>query len=811
MDLSKLNREQRIAAETLEGPVLILAGAGSGKTRALTYRVANLIDHGIPAWRILALTFTNKAAKEMKNRVADLIGAEAADEAWISTFHSTCARILRRDIEKIGYSRSFAIYDDDDQTRVIKEILKLENIDENFLPIREIRAKISDAKNKLLTPDEWFRTSARDRRSSMIHDVMCDYEKRMKTLNALDFDDLLMKTLELLADHPPVLQGYRERFRYVLVDEYQDTNKAQYELVRLITAESRNLCVVGDDDQSIYGWRGADIRNILDFEEDYPDAKVIKLEQNYRSTATILEAANQVIVHNEGRKDKRLWTEEGEGEKIELYRARDEHEESMWIAGEILRLAAAGSGYGETAILYRANAQSRVPEEMLMRSGIPYKVFGGQKFYERKEIKDILAYLRAIVNPADDISLRRIINVPKRGIGETTIEALAAAAREREVPIYAVLNDPPGSLGTRAAKNIGGFFQTMILLGAMKDGMGLTEFIDTVIEKTGLEEQYRKENTEEAQERIGNIQEFRNGIREYAESEAEATLEGYLENVALVTDLDRESDGRGYVTMMTLHSAKGLEFENVFIPGMEENLFPSMRSIGEENRLEEERRLMYVGITRARKRLFFSYATERMLYNQYSHNPPSRFLREIPARLIHANYSGAQGGYAAGRETAGGSGAGWGAGDGGASRGRAPYGSAAARGAGTGAAWNRPGNRFGDAAGNPGGTGRGPAAGTGAVGAIGQARLTIKGKTLGEIPGVSKGFGGTTVASAARGNEDAAMASLFQAGERVRHPKFGSGTVTAISGRGANTTITIAFDEGRERMFSLAVAPIVKI
>ena len=328
MDLSKLNREQRIAAETLEGPVLILAGAGSGKTRALTYRVANLIDHGIPAWRILALTFTNKAAKEMKTRVADLIGAEAADEAWISTFHSTCSRILRRDIEKLGYSRSFVIYDDDDQARVLKEILKRQNIDEAFLPVRELRGKIGDAKNRLLSPDEWFQHSARDRRSSMIHDVMCEYEKRMKTLNALDFDDLLLKTLELLADHPPVLQQYRERFRYVMVDEYQDTNKAQYELIRLITAESRNLCVVGDDDQSIYGWRGADIRNILDFEDDYPDAKVIKLEQNYRSTANILDAANQVIANNEGRKDKKLWTEHADGEKIEVYQASDEHDES---------------------------------------------------------------------------------------------------------------------------------------------------------------------------------------------------------------------------------------------------------------------------------------------------------------------------------------------------------------------------------------------------------------------------------------------------------------------------------------------------
>ena len=771
MDLSKLNREQRIAAETLEGPVLILAGAGSGKTRALTYRVANLIDHGIPAWRILALTFTNKAAKEMKTRVADLIGAEAADEAWISTFHSTCSRILRRDIEKLGYSRSFVIYDDDDQARVLKEILKRQNIDEAFLPVRELRGKIGDAKNRLLSPDEWFQHSARDRRSSMIHDVMCEYEKRM---NALDFDDLLLKTLELLADHPPVLQQYRERFRYVMVDEYQDTNKAQYELIRLITAESRNLCVVGDDDQSIYGWRGADIRNILDFEDDYPDAKVIKLEQNYRSTANILDAANQVIANNEGRKDKKLWTEHADGEKIEVYQASDEHDESMWIARQILNMRQQGNSYGDTAILYRANAQSRVPEEMLMRSNIPYKVFGGQKFYERKEIKDILAYLRVIVNPADDISLSRIINVPKRAIGDTTVQALAEAAAERDLPLYGVLNDPPETLGSRAKSSVNAFFGMMTLLGAMKEAMGLVEFVDVLIEKTGLEEQYRKEDSDEAADRIENMNEFRNGIREYAESEEDPTLEGYLENVSLVTDLDRESDSRGYVTMMTLHSAKGLEFDQVFIPGMEENLFPSMRSMQEDNRLEEERRLMYVGITRARKRLFLSYASERMLYNQYSHNPPSRFLKEIPARLLHASFSREKGQVSL---SSGYSRSGYGRQE--SSEKGIPY------------------------PGMP--AARKPAA----SGSFGKPALTLKGRSLDAIPGVSKGFG--TVQSAARQLENDAMKSLFSAGDRVRHPKFGTGTVTEISGTGANARIVIRFDDGQEKTLSLTVAPIVRM
>ena len=776
MDLSRLNREQRIAAETLEGPVLILAGAGSGKTRALTYRVANLIDHGIPAYRILALTFTNKAAKEMKTRVAELIGEDAANDAWISTFHSTCARMLRRDIEKLGYNRSFVIYDDDDQGRILKAILKQFNIDEAFLPVREIRGKIGDAKNSLLTPDEWFRKSSRDRRNSLIHDVMCEYEKRMKASNALDFDDLLIKTLELLADHPPVLQQYRHQFRYVLVDEYQDTNRAQYELIRLITAESRNLCVVGDDDQSIYGWRGADIRNILDFEEDYPDAKVIKLEQNYRSTANILDAANQLISHNIGRKDKMLWTESPEGEPIEVYYARDEHDESMWMAGRILELHRQGGKYGDTAILYRANAQSRIPEEMLMRSNIPYKVFGGQKFYERKEIKDILAYLRVIVNPADDISLTRIINVPRRSIGDTTVQALTEAAAERNVSVYNVLFDPPETLGTRAKGSISGFFGLLTMLGAMKECMSLPEFVDMLIEKTGLEEQYRKEDTEEAGERIGNINEFRNGIREYAENDEEPTLEGYLENVSLVTDLDRETDSRGYVTIMTLHSAKGLEFDNVFIPGMEENIFPSMRSISEENRLEEERRLMYVGITRARKRLFLCHASERMLYNQYSHNPPSRFLKEIPPRLIR-DVSGT------GRSTP--------------SFGRFRSGADMVYSGNAVPAARPAGNRSPRPAAHPSGI-------------PGKPVLTLKGKSLDEIPGVSRGFG-NMVQSSAHSLENETISNLFSVGDRVRHPKFGAGTVREISGYGASARIIIAFDRSGERTLSLAIAPIVRM
>ena len=779
MDLSMLNREQRRAAETLEGPLLILAGAGSGKTRALTYRLANLIDHGVPAWNILALTFTNKAAKEMKRRVEELIGADAADEAWISTFHSVCARMLRRDIEKIGYSRSFVIYDDDDQTRLLKEIYRQLNIDEQFINIREAKARIGDAKNKMLSPDEWFAQTPRDYRNNFIHDIMVAYEARMKTLNALDFDDLLLKTLEMLADHPPVLDVYRRRFRYVLVDEYQDTNRAQYELVRLITAESRNICVVGDDDQSIYGWRGADIRNILDFEKDYPDAKVIKLEQNYRSTSTILDAANQVIAHNEGRKDKKLWTEHSEGEKIQVYCASDEHDEAAWIAGKISEMKRGGVPYGEDAILYRTNSQSRVLEEMLIRAGIPYKVFGGQKFYERKEIRDILAYLRVAANPSDDISLSRIINVPKRAIGDTTVQALMDHAAANDMPLFSALHDAPESLGSRARNSVGSFAMLMTTLCAMKDEMDLAAFVDYVIEQTGLEEQYVKENSDEARGRLENIAEFRGTVQEYQNGEENPTLEGYLENVSLMTDLDREAEDNAYVTMMTLHSAKGLEFNQVFIPGMEENVFPSYRSVNEDNRLEEERRLMYVGITRAKKRLFLTRAEARMLYNQFSHNPPSRFLQEIPPRLTEEEYSD---GYRPRQET-------FGYGRGGRS---ASYMPAAKR--------EEPRER----------TKASPVSGetrsrTG-NGIGGKPQLTFRGVALDSIPGVNKGF----VPSAAR-QMQGAVQKLFNPGDRVMHPKFGSGTVLDITGNGAEARIHIEFDQKGVKELSLSIAPIVKM
>ena len=648
MNLDDLNREQRLAAETLEGPLLVLAGAGSGKTRALTYRVANLLEHGVPPWAIMAITFTNKAAAEMRERIEKLAGA-GAQEVWVSTFHAGCAKILRRDIEKLGYTRSFTIYDDDDQMSAIKEILKKLNIDEKFLPPREIKAKISDAKNKLLGPQEWFAESDRDYRCQTIHDVYNAYEEKLKSSNALDFDDLIVKTLELLTEHPPVLEAYQRKLRYIHVDEYQDTNYAQYMLVRLLAHQSRNLCVVGDDDQSIYGWRGADIRNILGFEKDFPDATVIKLEQNYRSTANILDAANQVIARNENRKDKALWTQQGPGDMLRLYRADDEREEAAWVCEQIRALEAQGEDASRCAVLYRTNAQSRVLEEAFVRTGVKYRIYGGLRFYDRKEVKDILAYLRVMINPADDISVRRIINVPKRAIGDTTVTELARYAAEQEMPLLTACLDVPDTLSSRAKKSVEKFGELMMSLTMMADSMKLTELVQYVIDTTGLESQYAKEDSDEARSRVENIREFVGAVQEFEDKADNPTLTDYLENVALVSDLDAMTEDGGAVTLMTLHSAKGLEFPNVFMIGMEENLFPSMRSRDDPARMEEERRLCYVGITRARERLYLSHASRRMLYNQMQFNDRSRFIDDIPARLIE-DVSERRGGVAPSRQ-----------------------------------------------------------------------------------------------------------------------------------------------------------------
>lgn len=754
MNLEGLNREQRQAAETLEGPVLILAGAGSGKTRALTYRIANLIDHGVAPWNILAITFTNKAAKEMRQRVSALVG-ERGGEVWVSTFHAMCARILRRDIEKLGYTRSFTIYDDDDQSSVLKELFKQFGIDDKSLTLREVKAKISDAKDHLLSPDEWFQASAKDFRSQQIHDLYDAYERRLRHGNALDFDDLLVRTLELFADHPPVLESYRERFRYVHVDEYQDTNFAQYSLVKLLTQKSRNLCVVGDDDQSIYGWRGADIRNILDFEKDFPDAAVIKLEQNYRSTANILDAANQVIAHNEGRMEKALWTEQPAGEPIKLFCAGDEREEAAWICDRMQQMQLAGKSYGDMAVLYRSNAQSRVLEEMLVRAGIPYRIYGGLRFYDRKEVKDIVAYLRCIVNPADDVSLRRIINQPKRSIGDSTITELVRYAAEKEMPLYSALMDVPETLSARPRKCVSEFGDLMNELVMAREDMGVSDFVKYVIDRTGLKAQYERDLSDEGKNCLENIEEFLGAVSEYEQGAETPTLEDYLENVALVSDLDGAELGGKVVTLMTVHSAKGLEFPIVFIAGLEEGVFPTGRSLQDEKRMEEERRLCYVAITRAQQQLFLSYAAQRMLYNQVNYNSPSRFLKEIPKRLIddqwiskrERNFPGVMESYQHPTPK------------------RTP--------------------RYG------GESGRGLGAGRSALG----------------IPGVQKGF----TPSAASSVPASAVAALFKTGDRVMHRKFGEGNVLEIRGSGSDARIVIGFAAYGQKEFVLSIAPIVKV
>ena len=755
MDLTALNPMQRKAAETLKGPVLILAGAGSGKTRTLTYRIANLVDHGVRPWNILALTFTNKAAREMRERVEKLVGADAGD-MWLGTFHSVCVRILRRDIEKLGYQRSFTIYDDDDQTRVIKDGIKALSLDENRAQPKELRGRISDAKNKMLSPDEWFQESPRDYQAQQFHDLYRYYEERLRTANALDFDDLLLRTLQLFVDHPPVLDYYRQRFQYVHVDEYQDTNAAQYTLVRLLTQESRNLCVVGDDDQSIYGWRGADIRNILDFEKDFPDAQVIKLEQNYRSTANILDAANQVIAHNQGRKEKALWTDAGEGEKIHLYGAGDEREEAAWICERIKKLQKSDIPYSEMAVLYRMHAQSRVIEEMFTRAGIPYKVFGGPRFYERKEIRDALAYLRVLVNPADDVSLVRIINTPKRSIGDSTVAILQEYAKREELPLFSVLNDPPETLSSRPRKCIGDFALLLMRLTALKDTLSLSELVESMLKETGLRAQYEIEGNEEAQTRLQNLMEFAGAVKEFESQSQEKTLEAYLENVSLVTELDNQEAAPQYVTLMTLHSAKGLEYDAVFMAGMEEGLFPTMRTASDEKRMEEERRLCYVGMTRAKKILFLSYAHRRTIFNQITHNPPSPFLKEVPNRLVIDEWNDASRRSFAPEP---------------------PKPTIISR-------KDRPRNlSFGT-----------PGMAAGARGAL-------------NIPGVQKGF----VASPARQAAPSAMNQLFQAGDHVLHRKFGEGTVQAVHGSGSDARIQISFTAYGTKEFFLSIAPIVKI
>ncbi|GAE29501.1 DNA helicase PcrA [Halalkalibacter hemicellulosilyticus] len=638
--LAGLNPEQRQAVTHTEGPLLLMAGAGSGKTRVLTHRIAYLIrEKAVAPWSVLAITFTNKAAREMKERVAGLVGP-IAEDIWMSTFHSMCVRILRRDIDRIGYNRNFTILDSTDQLSVIKQILKKQNIDPKKFDARSILGMISSAKNELKKPDQ-YAAVAQGPFEQTAADVYIDYQKQLQKNHALDFDDLIMKTIELFHIVPEVLEFYQRKFQYIHVDEYQDTNRAQYVLVNLLADRYKNICVVGDSDQSIYRWRGADIANILSFEEDYPDATVILLEQNYRSSKIILQAANYVIENNRNRKPKKLWTDNEEGNKIGYFAADSEQSEAQFVV-EMIREAVREKGFKESdiAILYRTNAQSRVIEEFFVKSNIDYTMVGGTKFYDRKEIKDVLAYLRLIANPDDDISLQRVINVPKRGIGATTVDKVADYAVNQGLSLFAALQEVEQmGLPARTANKLKDFSEQVSHWVQMQEYLSVTELVEELLERTGYRDMLKNEQTIEAQSRLENIDEFLTVTNEFETRNEDKSLINFLTDLALVADIDQldedvEGKPREAVTLMTLHSAKGLEFPLVFLIGMEEGVFPHSRSLFEQDEMEEERRLAYVGITRAEQQLYMTNARMRTLYGRTNTNPPSRFISEIPDLCI---------------------------------------------------------------------------------------------------------------------------------------------------------------------------------
>lgn len=675
-DYAHLNPQQKEAVFTTEGPILVLAGAGSGKTTVIIHKIAHLIKYGrayssthipegiteqeteflswylsgeldelspevegylsedtVNPWEILAITFTNKAAGELKSRLVRDLG-EKGNDVFASTFHSMCVKFLRRDIDKIGYEKSFTIYDTADQQTVLKDCLKELDLDDKKYPPRKALSIISSAKDKLVSADEFESSAKSDFYLNNVARIYRLYQRKLKENNALDFDDLIVLTVRLFEECPDVLEYYRNRFKYILVDEYQDTNHAQYKLVSLMAKKRRNLCVVGDDDQSIYKFRGADIGNILGFEDEFEDCRVIRLEENYRSTQYILDAANAVIKNNDGRKGKELWTSNGEGEKINLYIADNEHTEAQSVVEHIKEL---GGSLNDTVILYRVNAMSRIMEDTLLRNAIPYKVMGGLRFYDRKEIKDIGSYLRLVVNPNDNIALRRVINEPKRGIGQTTLEKTAALSAAGGISMFEVCEkvEDYSEFSSATAQKIKKFTEMIKdFQRELQEGMGLELFVKTVMKGSGMIDALEKEKTVENQTRLENLNEFISMVQESVREDEDITLDELLENISLVADIDNYDDASDTVTLMTLHSAKGLEFPNVFLIGMEESVFPSVRSFGVREELEEERRLCYVGITRAKKRLFLTAAKSRTLFGQTKYNLPSRFLEEIPDDLV---------------------------------------------------------------------------------------------------------------------------------------------------------------------------------
>ena len=636
--LETLNPIQREAVLHTEGPVLIVAGAGSGKTRALTHRIAFLIEErGVAPGEILAITFTNKAAREMAERVESLMGTRISKGMWILTFHSTCARILRREHARLGLPSSFSIYDGGDTERLISTVLRDLGIDPKRFAPRAMAAGIGKAKDHLISASE-FAEQAGNFYEKTVAEVYAGYEKKLAAAGALDFDDLIVRTVRLFQDNPAVLEHYQERFRYILIDEYQDTNRAQYHLVNMLAAKYRNLCVVGDADQGVYSWRGATIQNLLDFERDYPDAEVFLMEQNYRSTQAILSVANALIEQNVQRKPKSLWTETPGGELTVRYRADNEHEEALFVGEEIERLVAdEGHRYRDVAVFYRTNAQSRVLEDIFMRAGIAYRVVGGVRFYERKEVRDALAYLRLLVNPQDLMSARRVINTPKRGIGDATIAALESFATQESIPFLAAARraDEISVLATRARGAVAGFVALMDRLEEMyQAGAAASRMVEAVAEESGYIAELEAERTVESEGRVENLRELGGVAAEFEARFPEGSIADFLEQVALVTEQDEYDEEASTVTLMTLHNAKGLEFPVVFIVGLEDGIFPHYRSMGDSAQLEEERRLAYVGITRARERLYLCHAWSRTIWGSTNYNPPSRFLSEIPSDLL---------------------------------------------------------------------------------------------------------------------------------------------------------------------------------
>ena len=766
-----LNPMQKEAVLHTEGPLLILAGAGSGKTRVLTHRVAYLIDEKqVNPWNILAITFTNKAAGEMRERVDQLVGF-GAESIWVSTFHSTCVRILRRHIEYLGYNTNFSIYDSDDQKTLMKQVFKAMDVDTKQFKERSVLGTISSAKDKLIGPDEFLLNAGQDFRQRGIGEIYKEYQKRLRKNNALDFDDLIVKTVELFQNNSEILNYYQERFKYIMVDEYQDTNLAQFKLISLLASKYRNLCVVGDDDQSIYRFRGADIGNILSFEETFPGAKVIKLEQNYRSTQNILNAANGVIRHNRGRKDKTLWTANGEGELIRFKQFVTAREEADFVAREIRDSVYA---YQDQAVLYRTNAQSRLLEERCIFYNVPYRLVGGVNFYQRKEIKDILAYLKTIANGVDDLSVLRIINVPKRGIGATTMGKVTIFASEHGMSLYDALREARQIPGIgKAAEKIGTFIGQMesFRARAQSEDYTIQDLIEGIMDETGYQQDLEAEGEVESQTRLENIEELVNKAVSYEEDSEHSTLDEFLEQVALVADIDNMDESENRVTLMTLHSAKGLEFPKVYLVGLEDGLFPSMMSINSDDKtdMEEERRLCYVGITRAKNELVITSARQRMVNRETRYCKPSRFLEEVPGELLEEERLEPVLGSFGSRNN----------GDGAGGFGRSGISGEA------GLPWNQPA---------PGNT-RTSTFGKGYNAYASGASQPLSGLGAGS-PAGNPGFGKAFTVQKA--------ASLdYGEGDRVRHIKFGEGTVKSIRDGGKDYEVTVVFDgAGQKKMFA---------